>query len=471
MARIPFGSLSLVTLLVCLGTPAHGLGTWDRVPLPAAAGRSLASVSASSATDAWAVGKAVYHWNGAGWSLVPAPGIGHPDPLGYADTTLRGVATIGPADAWIAGFSAFLGTPQSLALHWNGTDWRTVPSPTVAGGSNFEAVDALNANDVWAVGLRAGGLPEFLSTAATFTAHWNGSAWSAVASPNVSNRWHELLDVEMISSNDVWAVGDSRNIGEDYRTLILHWNGSAWSVVSSPNEPGDNILTGVSAHAPNDVWAVGSAWDGVTGRQIFLHWDGSAWSPVTGPGGSTACATCSNDVIAMGPSDVWAAGSSFGHWDGTRWTLVPVPSAAGAIGSTVRSLAKVGTSEAWAAGSSFDASGGDDALAVHLVSAGASPLAVGTGANPFGVRVTPNPSHDESVISLSLAAPTPVAVTILDPGGRVVRELGGAALAAGAHEFRWDGRDGTGGAAAPGLYFVSITVGDRRSATRILRLR
>jgi hypothetical protein len=46
-----------------------------------------------------------------------------------------------------------------------------------------------------------------------------------------------------------------------YRTLILHWNGTAWKRVQSPNTGDastDNMLFGIAAHGADDLWAVGS---------------------------------------------------------------------------------------------------------------------------------------------------------------------------------------------------------------------
>ena len=45
----------------------------------------------------------------------------------------------------------------------------------------------------------------------------------------------------------------------DYLTLILHWNGTAWKVVKSPNAVTDsfNDLFDVDATSANNVWAVG----------------------------------------------------------------------------------------------------------------------------------------------------------------------------------------------------------------------
>ena len=64
------------------------------------------------------------------------------------------------------------------------------------------------------------------------------------------------------------------------QTLVEHWNGSAWSVVPSPNAPGtrSNSLVSVSAVAANDVWAVGYSLIGFTHQTLIEHWDGSSWT-------------------------------------------------------------------------------------------------------------------------------------------------------------------------------------------------
>ncbi len=65
---------------------------------------------------------------------------------------------------------------------------------------------------------------------------------------------NEFLGVTVISSYNIWAVGF------DYpHTLIEHWNGSQWSIVSSPDGgPKENLLLGVtSVPGTKQVLAVG----------------------------------------------------------------------------------------------------------------------------------------------------------------------------------------------------------------------
>ena len=447
-------------------------GSWQPIPFPDAPAARLVSVSASSPTDAWTVGTALHRWNGSVWSPVQAPGKIAPDPLGYADTVFWDVFARTPTDAWIAGYTAFLGSPQTLLERWDGSSWSVVPSPVNPGGSVLDGVFALSANDAWAVGSCAGSRPETEATAATLTVHWDGANWTRVPSPNVADRHHELLDVVALSPNDVWAVGASRNWTEDFQTLILHWNGSQWSVTPSPNLPGENLLFGVSATAANDVWAVGEAWDGATLRQVFLHWNGSAWSQVTGPGGATVCAECGGDVLAMGPNDVWAVGSAIGHWDGTQWTVLPDPELPGTLGIGLRSLARAGACDVWSAGSRFDTDGIEHPLTLRLGAGQAEPpVSVDPrGTAALALRVRPNPSRGESSIALTLPQAQHVRIEVMDASGRLVREVASAWLPAGDHAYAWNGSDASGRRASAGVYWVTVTSGSERVSTRTLRL-
>ena len=68
---------------------------------------------------------------------------------------------------------------------------------------------------------------------ATLTEHWNGTAWSAVASPNgtIADPFVNFLaGVSTISSCDAIAVGWVESSGTpSYQVLILRWNGKTWS--------------------------------------------------------------------------------------------------------------------------------------------------------------------------------------------------------------------------------------------------
>ena len=63
-----------------------------------------------------------------------------------------------------------------------------------------------------------------------------------------------------LANGNVWAVGQFfQNSQSRSRTLTELWNGSSWSVVSSPNRgPSHNFLNAVTATPSGTLWAVGA---------------------------------------------------------------------------------------------------------------------------------------------------------------------------------------------------------------------
>jgi hypothetical protein len=190
--------------------------------------------------------------------------------------------------------------------------------------------------------------------------------WQVVPSPNISTRDHALLDVDAVSSTDVWAVGYyQQEIGQGpIQTLILHWDGVSWSVVPSPSPgTGNNILAGVTAVGPDDVWAVGRVQSDGPFKTLILHWDGEAWAQVPSPNVGTK-ANLLRDVDAVSGDDIWAVGDYFDrvtgrdrtltmHWDGVSWTAVPSPNVQNEFGDEFNHLFSVSArtgSDAWSVG-------------------------------------------------------------------------------------------------------------------------
>src|SRR6266480_4927512 len=112
----------------------------------------------------------------------------------------------------------------------------------------------------------------------------SAASWQIIASPNGSRQVNELHGVSALAENDVWAVGVSYNTERTLgSTLIEHWNGSRWSVVTSPNPSSSvNKLNAVAAVSSTDVWAVGTA-PTPANTVLILHWNGVAWTVVSNP--------------------------------------------------------------------------------------------------------------------------------------------------------------------------------------------
>ena len=103
-----------------------------------------------------------------------------------------------------------------------GPGGRAAADPTFPG--SLHGVAATSSTDAWAVGFTSppGGRNY------TLILHWNGTAWSRVASPSLG-RNAGLLGVAATSATSAWAVGDYSTPAGQPRTLILHWNGTNWT--------------------------------------------------------------------------------------------------------------------------------------------------------------------------------------------------------------------------------------------------
>ena len=111
------------------------------------------------------------------------------------------------------------------------------------------SVFALAPNDVWAVGFAA----TEIDVSETLTLHWNGTSWSIVPSPSPGDGFGvRLSGVTGVSANDVWAAGGDEPGGEAFN-MIQNWNGKSWSVVPSARFSGGDSAYAISAIAANDI--------------------------------------------------------------------------------------------------------------------------------------------------------------------------------------------------------------------------
>jgi hypothetical protein len=333
----------------------HWNGTaWSVVPVKHAGNSQMAyqrsedltSVDAISSDDVWAVGfypatapvndipstindsTLVEHWNGTAWSIVAAPDLTRSD-------NLNSVSGDSSSDVWAVGGATYVlayGSGSSagtqsydapLVEHWNGSVWTIVPAPTIgldphnpaslarmaaglAGGAavnpasaDFTSVHAISVNDVWAVGIVSfanTGIAPY-RTDETFTEHWDGTRWSVVAAPDATvpetaSPATDDLQAVTGTSGDVWAVGRAQPLG----TLVVHWNGTVWSIVPSPQTGEEGMLEAVVDISPDDVWAAGDEID---------HWNGQAWSQT--PTINGAAIQTITAIAATASNNIWFA--------------------------------------------------------------------------------------------------------------------------------------------------------------------
>ena len=298
---------------------------WTVISGPSIPG-SLAGVAAIAANNIWAVGEndssnmqqtLVEHWNGTQWGIVSSPNSGS---LG---STLSALSIVSAQDIWAVGITTSASSSsgyQPLIEHWNGTTWSVVNLPAISG--QLHSVSAVGPNDVWAVGYYD--VPNFTST---LIEHWNGTRWSIVSSPNPIRPINILNSVVTISKNNVWAAGDYTNSpapSAGYTPLIEHWNGTTWSIVNSPLQGTSDFVNGMAAITSNNITVVGDYRSSLDPQgpysTLVEHWNGTQWGVVNSPSPGSVDSDLVAAAVIPPTNHIWAVGSAY---DGVTYqTLV-----------------------------------------------------------------------------------------------------------------------------------------------------
>lgn len=343
LAVVAVAAVPLIAVAPAHGAPNAARIWWDAASPAAKTPGELRAVTARSATDVWAVGSGelgdyesyavVHHWNGTVWQTVPeVPSDGL--------VRLTGVGTLPSGEAIAVGSETSGGRTTPLIQEYSagGGPGQEMPVPVPAGGGAWQGIDLLSATDGWAVGV-SGSLVEG-EPAQTLIAHWDGARWQQVASPSPGTLSSRLNAVTAVAADDAWAVGEVRNTDDSKtaRSLLLHWDGSSWSRVDSP-DPGavTTTLLAVDAAGPGELWAVGYTLDTVTddpdpdelSHAVALHLAGGRWRVLRS---SQATVTEFTGVVVAAPRDVVLSGyqlvageenTDIEEWHGA--TLTPDP--------------------------------------------------------------------------------------------------------------------------------------------------
>jgi len=83
---------------------------------------------------------------------------------------------------------------------------------------------------------------------------------------------------------------------------------------------------------------------------------------------------------------------------------------------------------------------------------------------------SPNPAHRSTLIRFRLAREGAIDLAVFSSSGRRLSTLAQGALPAGEHAVRWDGLDGRGESAPPGVYHVRLRARDERASQKVIWL-
>jgi hypothetical protein len=190
------------------------------------------------------------------------------------------------------------------------------------------------------------------------------AGWSIQPSPNPDGALgSSLSSVSCPGDGTCTAVGIYNASNVDL-TLAEHWDGSAWSVESTPNprRATYNDLSGISC-AGSTCLAVGVWISGNKVRPLALLRSGSSWSLKLPPKPLVASWAALESVSCVETTDCTAVGGFIKkgvdaqeqplaeHWDGTSWSIEPVPNPHAENGSSLDAVSCVSGGVCEAAGS------------------------------------------------------------------------------------------------------------------------
>lgn len=252
----------------------------------------LVGVSCASLTmciavgwDAFSPARAVVEaWDGTSWTIQPTP-----TPSGGADGTfLTGVSCTSPEACTAVGSTGRTGNTP-LVERWDGNAWTIQSAPEPANsGAHLNAVSCTSPTDCTAVGgFTNGGPPPFIDR--PLVESWDGSSWTIDPAPSPVGGG-ELAGVSCTSTSACTAVGYEGSTATG-TTLAETWDGSAWTIDSTvtPNT-GTNRLLGVSCTSGTACISVGGLAPTPTPPLTFgtqpgaEAWNGSSWTLQSTPG-------------------------------------------------------------------------------------------------------------------------------------------------------------------------------------------
>ncbi|HET7454772.1 MAG TPA: S8 family serine peptidase [Solirubrobacterales bacterium] len=195
----------------------------------------------------------VARWNGSGWALQTAPS---PADAGEA---MLSVSCASSTSCTTVGKSG----NKPYVARWNGSEWATQTAANPEGSTDvtLESVSCPTASACMAVGNYT-----TASGRKTLAERWNGSSWSLTSSANPAKEGHALLrGVSCLSASSCLAVGYFRAptmlVANEETLLAESWNGSTWTLQSSPNPEGKTFssFAAVSCSSASACTAVGKA--------------------------------------------------------------------------------------------------------------------------------------------------------------------------------------------------------------------
>jgi hypothetical protein len=289
---------------------------WSIVKNAIPSGTDLRAVACPSASMCMAVGDDAVVWNGTTWTSVGMPA---------STTHLVKVACASATRCFAIEYGG------TKIFSWNGASWSTATTPALPPLSGFLNLTCGSTTFCVAVGAK------YVSgNNLVLAEQWNGgSSWTDMSAPNPTNTNSSFQGVACPTTAMCVAVGNAQsNSTGKVRTLAEHWNGTSWTAVATPTPTSSSVspdLVGVSCSSTTDCFAISD-------QRLILRWHAGSWTSVASPTHGTFVDDLA-DLVCLGASNCLAVGDALmpkavpavpaqvagQRWNGTKWVEQAMP--------------------------------------------------------------------------------------------------------------------------------------------------
>ena len=310
--------------------------SWSAETLPIPAGMRSAhlyGVSCAAADACTAVGTThpngyaggttfmyTARWDGRRWLTQQMPN--HPGSV--SDNTFD-VSCAASASCVAVGYYSYdmAGDFAALAERWNGTRWDVLATPNPPGGGYLTSVACTTVSACVAVG----GWYDNTGTTLSFAEHWDGSSWTIASMPAPPGAQQTAVNnVSCASTSACTAVGWTLDSAGTWRPFVERWDGTAWALQSPAAIAGSTLAYFEDVSCPDTTSCVATGFSrdgGGTDVTLVERWDGTSWTVESSPnpiaGGSSHL-----DAVDCLATEVCVAAGDFHSLAGPRRTLVEV---------------------------------------------------------------------------------------------------------------------------------------------------
>ncbi|MGH9090223.1 MAG: hypothetical protein ACRDZR_02405 [Acidimicrobiales bacterium] len=321
-------SLMVTFVAATAGVTSAGAASSGLPTSPAQVRQAMAAAGLPTGTGGSGIGSSLGRSSGghgpavitpSQWSELQTPTFG----TGQTQV-LAGVSCASPTGCVAVGASESSTGTQAIAAVLVGSHWTATAVPLPAGVPDSEllSVSCASASFCIAVGARST-TPVVVTTVAgptnatSLIERWNGTAWSVVTSPTHGEAF--LSSVSCPTTSFCTAVGTYfTTAATSVGTVVDRWNGGTWSTSDVPSPATTLTLAeGVSCTSATFCMAGGTRLSvSLTGtttlvltfRMFTMSWNGTSWSTVPTPAPGATSLQVGYGVSCANPSVCTAVG-------------------------------------------------------------------------------------------------------------------------------------------------------------------